>query len=188
MSRPLQPQHSLDFDDVFDDDITLLANGNCRFIYANATESCKSCSLIGQTCSPIHVAQQTIKSTSGQIQNGAQQIQNGAQQLHNVQTQKLNSGAQNDAPLNQNGTQQISNGAKQMQNVQAQKLNGGGRCVRFSDSVEYSTCSVERYQYQNGYVRDRGSGKVEIGSGVVALTWPRQQNQVLLKPSECINV
>ena len=114
MSRPLQPQHSLDFDDVFDDDITLLANGNCRFIYANATESCKSCSLIGQTCSPIHVQQTNTctSSTSGQIQNGGQQIQNGAQQQQNGEQQV------------QTGVQQMQNGANHNQNSNSSKLRG----------------------------------------------------------------
>ena len=51
-SRQLCHQYSLDLDDVFDDDVTILANGKCRFIYANTTNSCRNCALRGQTCSP----------------------------------------------------------------------------------------------------------------------------------------
>ena len=50
--RPIcRTQHSLDFEDVFSDDVRILTNGTCRFIYSNVTDSCQSCSLAGRTCS-----------------------------------------------------------------------------------------------------------------------------------------
>ena len=51
----MQKQHSLDLDDVFADDVTVLADGHCRFIYS-VTDSCRKCAEVGQTCSPRHSA------------------------------------------------------------------------------------------------------------------------------------
>lgn len=109
LAMAMRKQHSLDLDDVFDDDVTMLANGSCRFIYANVTDACRNCALAGRTCSPVHVVSSGTRASMTSAR--------GRQAL--ASSRSLGDGIQT-CP------------------VRRTRSSSTGRNVRFSDSIEYN--------------------------------------------------
>ena len=139
----IRSHHSLDLDDVFDDDVTILANGSCRFIYANATDSCRNCALIGQTCSPQR---------SATHDNGCKGFKNESESVKN----DGNDGCA-DCEVNKRRS--------------SSKLSNAVRNVRFSDSVEYTTFGYE-HAHSTTFHRS-ASYSDTAAENADRSTWPR---------------
>ena len=139
----IRSQHSLDLDDVFDDDVTILANGSCRFIYANATDSCRNCALIGQTCSPQR---------SATHDNGCKGFKNESESVKN----DGNDGCTDCVVSKRRSSNKLSNAV---------------RNVRFSDSVEYTTFGYE-HAHSTTFHRS-ASYSDTAAENADRSTWPR---------------